>query len=118
MGDVCVSKKCNSIRSLVVGPVTPALFEKSNRGIESGTKAIGRRAQSRPVFAGDSEEMGDKQSGDGASNSKQPQVNGRENETDNIHSGFKAPLIEMMVGAFMSFFSVLNNTFRTLQKRS
>ncbi|RLJ37906.1 hypothetical protein C8C98_1624 [Acidovorax sp. 106] len=88
----------------------PALFEKSERGIESGSKAIGRDAQSSSVFAGDSEEMRDKQSGDTASDSKQPQVNSRESEVEDIHPGFKALIIGIVMGAFMSLFSVPKNT--------
>ena len=110
MGDVCLSKKCTGVRSFVVGAMKPALLKKSESGIKSGAKAIGRDAKPSSLFAINSKEVRDKQSDYGASDSKQPQINGGESETEDIHPGFKALIIGMMVAAFMSLFSVPKNT--------
>lgn len=110
MGDVGIAEKFACVRPVEVGPMKPTLFEKSESGIKSGAKAIGRDAEPSSVFACNSKEMWYEQGGDGASDSKQPQVNGGEVEAEDIHPGLKALIIGMTVAAFISLFSVPKNT--------
>ena len=116
MTGVCLFEKCAGVRPIVVGAVEPALFEEGERGIKGGAKAIGRNAEPGPVLTGNAEKVRHKQGGGGASDGKQPQINGRENETEDIHPGFKALIIGAMVAAFISLFSTPENTMLTLQK--